>query len=115
MSALDRERLARLLGMLGSDHDGEALAAARMAERLRRQAGTTWFEILASPAPAQHGMPMPAAVAGMLGLWELHERCCLSEWERDFLASAREWQRLPTPRQLAVVLRTARRIARCRR
>jgi hypothetical protein len=31
MTALDREQLARVLGMLGSDHDGEVVAAARQA------------------------------------------------------------------------------------
>jgi hypothetical protein len=44
-SALDRGRLAKLLGMLGSEHDGEALAAARQVERLRTEAGLTWAEI----------------------------------------------------------------------
>lgn len=38
---VDRERIARVLGMLGSDHDGEVLAAARQAERLRRAARLT--------------------------------------------------------------------------
>jgi hypothetical protein len=35
--ALDRARLARVLGMMGSLHDGEVLAAARLAETLRSQ------------------------------------------------------------------------------
>ncbi len=29
-------KLAAVLGVMGSDHDGEALAAARTAERIRR-------------------------------------------------------------------------------
>ena len=33
---LDRARLAKLLGLLGSDHDGEIAAAGRAADRLRR-------------------------------------------------------------------------------
>jgi hypothetical protein len=41
----DRDKLVKALGMLGSDHDGEVLNAARMVERLRRKLGTTW-EIL---------------------------------------------------------------------
>jgi hypothetical protein len=36
MAPADRERLARLLGMIGSAHDGEALNAARLADRLIR-------------------------------------------------------------------------------
>src|ERR1700738_2141820 len=51
-AALDRDRLARVLGMMGSAHDGEALAAARQAERLRAEAGLTWGEILLPRLPA---------------------------------------------------------------
>jgi len=39
MSALDRDRLAKLLGMLGADHDGEVVNAARAADRLVRRSG----------------------------------------------------------------------------
>ena len=42
-----RDRLARLLGMVGSDHDGEALNAARLADRLVREHGVTWHDVLA--------------------------------------------------------------------
>jgi hypothetical protein len=41
--------LARLLGMMGSDHDGEALNAARMADRLVRKHGVTWLEVITTP------------------------------------------------------------------
>jgi ribosomal protein L40E len=44
--ASDRERIAKILGMLGSDHDGEALAAARRAETARVRLGVTWYELL---------------------------------------------------------------------
>ena len=50
MSARDRKRLVKLLGLLGSEHDGEVVAAARLAERLRRSAGVSWSEML-QPAP----------------------------------------------------------------
>ena len=46
---LDRARLEKLLGLLGSPHDGEALAAARKADALVRAAGLTWREVLAGP------------------------------------------------------------------
>jgi hypothetical protein len=39
-------RLVRLLGMLGSDHDGEILAAAKAAEAERRRLELTWAEII---------------------------------------------------------------------
>ena len=36
------DRLAKLLGMIGSQHDGEALAAARKAHQCLHQLGLTW-------------------------------------------------------------------------
>ena len=39
-------RLAKALGMLGSEHDGEVLSAARTAERERLNLGKTWPELL---------------------------------------------------------------------
>jgi hypothetical protein len=38
--------LSKLLGMLGSDHDGEVLTAARKAEAERRRLGKTWGDLL---------------------------------------------------------------------
>jgi len=40
------KRLARILGMLGSDHDGEILAAARAATALVTRSGLTWSAVL---------------------------------------------------------------------
>ena len=44
---IDRERLIKLLGLLGSDHNGEIAAAARMADALIRDAGVTWADVIA--------------------------------------------------------------------
>jgi hypothetical protein len=38
--------LKKVLGMLGSDHDGEVLSAARQAEAIRRKLQLTWDELL---------------------------------------------------------------------
>lgn len=40
------ERFAKILGLLGSDHAGERLAAVQAAEELRRLKGLTWTEIV---------------------------------------------------------------------
>jgi hypothetical protein len=48
LSPQDRHRLARLLGMTGSAHDGETLNAARLADRLVKDRGATWSEVLAA-------------------------------------------------------------------
>jgi len=37
LALVDLQRLARVCGLLGSDHDGEALAAARQAEKVRKK------------------------------------------------------------------------------
>jgi len=47
--AIDREsrdRLTKLLGMLGSSGDGEVVNAARMAEDLRRRLKLTWPDLI---------------------------------------------------------------------
>ena len=44
---MDRGRLAQLLGMLGSSHDGEVVNAGRLAVRMLKQAGVTWQQLLA--------------------------------------------------------------------
>jgi len=51
----DLTRLVRILGMLGSDHDGERAAAALAADRLVRGSGWTWWDLL---APARVSRPV---------------------------------------------------------
>jgi hypothetical protein len=43
---LDCNRLAQLLGMLGSDFDGEVINAGRLAVRLVKDAGLTWQQVV---------------------------------------------------------------------
>jgi hypothetical protein len=50
--ALDKDRLAKLLSMTGSDHDAEALAAMRKANELLRLNKKSWAEVLSDPPPA---------------------------------------------------------------
>ena len=47
---IDRERLIKLLGLLGSDHNGEIASAGRMADALIRDAGVTWADVIAPDA-----------------------------------------------------------------
>ena len=71
ISAADRDRLAKLLGMTGSAHDGEALNAARLASALVRQAGITWFDLLGTdPARA----PQPDLSHAVLTDWPVRWR-----------------------------------------
>jgi hypothetical protein len=118
---IDAFRLAKLLGLLGSSHDGEVMNAAKMADRLVRAGGLTWEDVI---APAAAGSPLPPRrhtdpakgppAASVLRRWPEHWRAawalCLSRldcreitaWERQFLISIRGWEH-PTPRQLEVV------------
>jgi hypothetical protein len=39
-------KLVKVMGMLGSDYAGERDNAARQAEKIRKEAGLTWYDIL---------------------------------------------------------------------
>ena len=52
MTDIDRRRLARILGMLGSEHAGERASAALQAEAFRKRHAMTWEQMLALP-PAE--------------------------------------------------------------
>lgn len=47
--ALDRTRLVRVLGMLGSAHAGERANAAEIAVSIVREAGLTWDDMIFDP------------------------------------------------------------------
>lgn len=46
----DRAQLLKLLGMTGSEHDGEALNALRMALTLMKRCKVTWADLIGTPA-----------------------------------------------------------------
>lgn len=46
---LDRDKLIKLLGLTGSEHDGEALAALRRVQRMLREADLGWEDLFAAP------------------------------------------------------------------
>jgi hypothetical protein len=81
---VDRDRLGKLLGLLGSTHDGEVAAAGRAAHRLIREAGLTWPDVLTPPP-----RPLPKPPAGRASLIvECRSRWTfLSDWERGFVTS----------------------------
>jgi hypothetical protein len=98
---LDRSRLGRILGLLGSAHDGEIAAAGRAAHRLIRDAGLSWPEVL-EPAPPPAAAWADEVEADPVGFC-LDRAALLTDWERAFLASVRR-QRYPlTTKQIRIV------------
>ena len=93
---VDLRRLARVCGLLGSDHDGEALAAARQAEKLRKKVGLSWDELLV-PSPRQRSGDPPSEE---LTDWRWACHFCLersrslTRWELNFVATVARYARM---------------------
>jgi hypothetical protein len=98
LPATSRTKLAKVLGMLGSDNPGERDNAALAAHRLVTQAGMTWQQVI---TPAAVEKPLPE-----LGSWRTTVKECLARpesltpWEVKFL------QNLPGFRRLSVKQRS---------
>ena len=99
------ERLCKLLGLLGSSHDGEIAAAGRKAHQLLRGLGLTWPDVIALPPTSWH--ELAAACAKYPDL--------LTPRELSFVSNMARTQRLPTDRQIrwleSIFLRIHRRAA----
>ena len=81
------DRLIKLLGMIGSAHDGEALNAAKLANKLVREASLTWSDVIGKNTPAPPGKTAmdPETVANAIA--EIYEsRIRLSSREISFLS-----------------------------
>jgi hypothetical protein len=104
VTPLERDRLSKLLGMLGSHHDGEVACAGRMAHALIVAAGTTWPELLGvsdAPVPTIREWREPRCKNDIL------DRCAdfehvLSPWERQFIVSIAARKQL-SAKQAAVI------------
>jgi hypothetical protein len=100
----DAERLAKLCGMFGSDHDGERASAAAMADEIVRAHGLTWRDVISTSATRSCGMddiaPAPTdSVETQIEFCLQHEDL-LNSWEWGFLNGIRGRQFL-TDKQLA--------------
>jgi hypothetical protein len=96
---LDCDRLGRVLGLLGSAHDGEVVAAGRTADRMVRASGLTWHDVVAHPPVAAPRFdPIPFGDAGEIKFC-LRWAHRLTEWEATFIVSIRDHRRPLTTRQ----------------
>ena len=89
------QRLAKLCGMFGSNHAGERASAAAKANKLVRDQGLTWPEIIASSIKPR------SSIAEQIG-FAVANIGALSMWERGFLYSINGQRRL-SPKKLAVL------------
>ena len=88
-----REKLAKLLGLLGSDHPGERDAAGLAAHRLLQQHQLTWRDVLIPEQP--HREPLYSTWRATCA--ELTERSGdLRPWERQFVVDLPKFQRIST-------------------
>ena len=105
LSAELRTRIAKLLGMCGSAHDGEVLNAARKADALVREHGTTWADVIGAGAPNVANTSDP-----LRGFASLEVACrfvltrtpMLTAWERAFVLRLPGFTRL-SAKQLSVL------------
>jgi hypothetical protein len=91
------ERLTKLLGMLGSNSDGERANAARMADQLVRGLGLTWGDIVI-PAHA-----VPARDWRRMANYCLALRDQLNQREMEFVESVDHWLSRCAVRQTATL------------
>lgn len=99
----ERTRLVGVLGMLGSDHDGERASAALLASRLVRDRGLTWDVLILGGGRQDGGTSSDGPGAGwrtVLAFCQRHQ-AALSDWEAHFTCNLRDRRTVPTPRQIA--------------
>jgi hypothetical protein len=110
LAPTDRQRLAKLLGMLGSDYAGERDAAGLAAHRFIRERDLSWDDVIHPDIPATGNrdtlQPWRATVAECL-----RQPGALRAWERQFLRSLSDFPRI-SQKQRSVLGQIAERVLR---
>jgi hypothetical protein len=88
------DRLVKLAGLFGSDHDGERAEAARQADRLVRSLGLAWQDVIVTPPPEWQAMAKACKQ-------HAHE---LSDRDRQFITNLSKLRRPPSDNQMAWLL-----------
>jgi hypothetical protein len=113
LSPAERTRLVGILGMLGSDHDGERAAAAALASRLVREKGLSWSDLIADGGGRQGGHAGASGGPGPGATWQASLSQCLrhlpalSGWEADFCLSLSNRRKGLTPGQVTKLAQVA--------
>jgi len=82
MANFNRATLAKVLEILESSHTGEALAAAKLASAMVREAGLTWDDVIAKDVQPRVEAPARATGTGPFGYRKDRE---LSPHEQFFM------------------------------
>ena len=102
------DRLVKLLGMLGSNHDGERAAAALKANALMREHGLVWSDVIPTPIPNNHHRTNGAKDLKQdnqkIDWREMRDYCArwsglLRPREQEFIDNIEGWQGALTPKQ----------------
>ena len=95
-----RDKLVRVLGMLGSEHMGERAAAALAADKLLRSVGVTWAEVIGEqPVSSGYGFsasPVPDYVSDLQACGRRSD--LLTKWEVTFVTGLAQ-QKTPASRR----------------
>jgi hypothetical protein len=112
----DRETVAKILALVGSDHDGEAIAAARKADAYIKARGATWQDLLLEKPTRIVPQPTPSRRTTQHEHVRLatdllrRGRNIINPWERNFLLSILAYRELK-PRQLETLSLISRKIS----
>jgi hypothetical protein len=108
-------KLVKVLGMLGSVHDGEVAAAGRRADAMVKGAGLSWGDVIAPAAPRSeqpqrpqrrwHRSTSPSDTAALCLLWPE----VLTDWETNFCRSIVGRRRI-SAKQTVVLEHLARKV-----
>ena len=109
------DKLVKVLGLLGSAHDGEVAAAGRRADAMVKGTGLSWDEVItpAAPAPVPPRRPQrrwrkptsPGDAAALCLQWPE----VLTDWETNFCRSIVGRRRI-SAKQTVVLERLARKV-----
>jgi hypothetical protein len=90
ITALDAKRLAKLCGMFGSEHIGERAAAAAAADRLVREQGLSWVDVIRGPW--SRSSRKLKTINDKLDFLSEHADV-LTDWEKKFIVTVRGFRR----------------------